>query len=104
MNYELAKALEEAGFPQGGKGSFVAPPDKIVVRREDRLYCPTLSEPIDACGELFGSICRGSDTSWTAEPPLSDEGAETRARRQRGNGSTPEEAVACLWLALNPKS
>jgi hypothetical protein len=99
MNYELAKALEDAGFPQGGNGSFVAPPDKIVVRREDRVYCPTLSELIEACGEDFGMLRRISLTKWIAYV------TPTYARPfyDDTTGTTPEQAVGRLWLALRPK-
>jgi hypothetical protein len=96
MDYELAKELEDAGFPQGGQGSFVVPPDKIVVRREDRVYCPTLSELIEACGGHFGILQRIGLTKWIAH------GAPTDARPFYGDatGSSAEEAVARLWLAL----
>ena len=95
MNYKLAKELYDVGFPQGGKGSWILPLDNIVARRTDRVYVPTLLELIDACGERFGYLKRGEDehrsTFWIAS--TWDATAE--------NGSTPEEAVARLWLALN---
>lgn len=48
MNYELAKQLKDAGFPVGRDGYF----DYIdVTLEDDKLYIPTLSELIEACGE-----------------------------------------------------
>ena len=91
MDYELAKELEDAGFPPGGKGGFVASPDKVVVRREDRVYCPTLSELIAACGDQFHSLIR-TDNGWDAAANFFP---------RRVHGTTPEEAIARLWLALN---
>jgi hypothetical protein len=56
VDYELAKSLMDAGFPQMGKGSSIGSPDKLVWRISDRVYVPTLEELIDACGENFGSL------------------------------------------------
>jgi hypothetical protein len=50
MDYPLAKALKDAGFPQEGKGRWIVDPNLIVARREDRAYIPTLEELIEACG------------------------------------------------------
>jgi hypothetical protein len=97
MDYELTKELEDAGFPQGGKGSFVAPADKIVVRREHRVYCPTLSELIEACGNGFGKLQRSPGNGFDAYPADGVSGHTPVPKR----GPTPEEAVARLWLALN---
>ena len=66
MNYELAKQLSDAGFPQGGEGKWVLPPDIINARREDRVYVPTLSELIEACGSKFQALFREPDR-WTAQ-------------------------------------
>ena len=56
MDYELAKSLMDAGFPQIGKGSLIGSLDKLVWRSGDRVYVPTLEELIEACGENFGSL------------------------------------------------
>jgi hypothetical protein len=101
MKYELAKELEDTGFPQGGKGSFVAPSDKIVLRREDRVYRPTLSELIEACGHRFFSL-----EDWRENTP--DKRFVARADSRQSTltfyALTPEEAVARLWLVLNRKA
>jgi hypothetical protein len=65
MDYELAKSLMDAGFPQIGKGSLIGSLDKLVWRSGDRVYVPTLEELIDACGENFGSLNRQND-GWLA--------------------------------------
>jgi hypothetical protein len=49
MDYELAKSLMDAGFPQIGKGRLIGSLEKLVWRSSDRVYVPTLEELIDAC-------------------------------------------------------
>jgi hypothetical protein len=44
MKYELAKELEQAGFLQGGKGTWMYRTDAIVARSASRVYAPTLEE------------------------------------------------------------
>jgi hypothetical protein len=91
MNYELAKKLADAGFPQQGNGYWVIQPDILVARRVDRVYVPTLSELIEACGEHFIMLNQHSSNSWGAVGgPHHDE-----------CGRTPVEAIARLWLTLN---
>ena len=108
MNYELAKELKEAGFPQNDtwdgslflcqhsqpKSRDEAAAHILVADKCKLAKVPTLSELIEACGIRFWRITF-VDTSmeWTAEasfPSLEI-------------GKTPEEAVARLWLALNKK-
>lgn len=66
---------------------------------ENYLYIPTLSELVRACGEKF-QLTKWKD-SWTASEEIyyDDAGYQDRI----GQGSTPEEAVANLWLELNKK-
>jgi len=94
MEYELAKQLKDAGFFQEGKGTRVAPPDKIVARRDDFAYVPTLEELIETCDPHFFMLIKQNSREWYA-------GDETN--KLCGHGSTPIEAVARLWLALNTK-
>jgi hypothetical protein len=99
MNYDLVNELRDAGFPQGGKGSWTYPTDNLITRSRDRVYVPTLSELIEACGEEFGKLefTKGMAQAWSA----------VSFNRQISNtvmlGDTPKEAVARLWLALNSK-
>lgn len=103
MTYELAKQLKEAGFPQKDidcedrwvccihSNYFTSDGD-----RNDTPYQPTLSELIEACEESIHGIlmidkfgagvkrakCTTPDIDWI-------------------QGSSNEEAVAKLWLALH---
>ena len=120
MNYELAKKLKDAGFPfkdhieyETVRGEKVEYPinvtNKDIIQSEFSTdfetkiskttnylayNIPTLEELIEACGNKFGTLQLtilgwSALTSWT--PP------------QVFSGSTPKEAVANLWLALNSK-
>ena len=95
MDYKLAKALRDAGFPQQGKGGSIIDPDLIVARRGDRAYVPTLEELIEACGEQFESLVRYSDGTYRACGRDGAEGLQDIA------SVSSTEAVARLWLALN---
>ena len=137
MNYELAKKLKDAGFPQRqnedntfgtifdthkfllreNADSRDSPYDSINDRTmwiqyfnpayvkemaEFVVYVPTLSELIEACGvkgtqfTLFG---RDKDR-WEA---TNLDGFDLQVQTLTKYGSTPEEAVANLWIALNTK-
>lgn len=86
MNYELTLKLKEAGFKQFGN-------------RIETPYIPTLSELIEACGDGFERILRIKGKYQTNKP-------STRVEYRIDDWywySTPEEAVANLWLELNKK-
>ncbi len=88
MNYELAKKLKDAGFPE------------MEWRIEQFLKhgpakLPTLSELIEACGDSLGDLTR-TDSGWMTN-------CENIGNNPQTEGSTPEEAVANLWLELNKK-
>jgi hypothetical protein len=98
IDYTLANELKDAGFPQGGKGRWLVDPRQIVARGGDRAYVPTLEELIEACGENFAWLHQSvKSKKWTAQDFIYDDGPPS------GQGSTPTEAVARLWLALNKK-
>ena len=87
MNYELQHKLKDAGFPQGDC-------DEI---EGDVTYEPSLSELIEACGDLSFKLEWGSNEKvWYAHGSIGRGGEDTK-------GETPEEAVANLWLELNKK-
>jgi hypothetical protein len=109
MNYELAKQLKDAGFPQtfpDGRWYY----DNLkelcqscedhgdVHTDQTHGIVPTLEELIEACGEEFGSVSL-----------IVDDSSVKRWECQKWDGSdeyecsTPLEAVARLWLALNKK-
>lgn len=78
MNYELALKLKEAGFP-------------VKWYVDNSGYdLPTLSELIEECGEGFKFSLHRFIEGWFAD-----------TKGHEGKGSTPEEAVANLWLELN---
>jgi hypothetical protein len=85
MKYELAKELKDAGFP-GIVLCDCHEPSKV-------LDAPTLSELIEACGERFFSL----QTSGKGGPGW----YSIATGMVTAEGTTPEEAVARLWLALN---
>lgn len=110
IDYELAKELKDAGFPQKGYGVYAPDPATGLnfPNTGFTAYVPTLSELIEACGFRFSLLKRiaperGSlKDRWKADgydgTPLEGSMALTSEL-----GSTPEEAVARLWLALNKK-
>ncbi len=137
MNYELAKQLKDAGFPQhenllvgqadmNGR-NWIEP--KHLVMDEPELveslgsenckkraaycytldfldsdegkaltvYIPTLEQLIEACGDGYMVVHRGDDGLWdicSKDAPVNFEDNQY---------STPIEAVARLWLALNKR-
>lgn len=100
MNYELAKELKDAGFPQDGDGLRYCeecPEHEIHFLDHGLVYvlAPTLSELIEACGGKFTGLTRDDDGVFAAH---------SRIDIYTELGATPEEAVARLWLALNKKS
>lgn len=122
MDYELAKQLKDAGFPQGRQGvddGYLH--DGDLIGDDDLPYVPTLSELIEACGERilgFSMTCHLDDskeTKWCAdsrtEPCYCDRCEEKLKENpdyfnvnwKYEEGKTPEEAVAKLWLELNKK-
>lgn len=103
IDYTLAEQLKNAGFPSGSGEDYIS-----TGPFEQWLY-PTLPELMDACGEENFSIHKVTHTentggipvitkSWGVELYTSDPDKD-----EYFSGSTPEEAVARLWLALNPK-
>lgn len=100
ISYELAKSLKDAGFPQPDghargilsfKGSFV-----------DEAYIPTLSELIEACGDRFHCLVHEMNGGIDSDREFWSAGT-TRDVTDWQNGSTPEEAVAQLYLKLHAK-
>ena len=108
MDYRLAKQLKETGFPQICQWALAtmpwdrdAPPRLFLMSENDRsnsYVClaaagyevvadPTVAELLDACGEV---TLDGQLADWVA-----------RSSWVECCASTPEEAVARLWLALN---
>jgi len=118
MNYELAKQLKDAGFPQKGmfywvktydgdivlNHSFIRERDIVGTLRQTSpqggniCYAPTLDELIEACGDEFFRLTNlngDSDATWHAEAHSHEGGTM---------GKTRWIAVAKLYLKLNKKS
>jgi hypothetical protein len=99
MNYEICKKLKDAGFLQGGNDCslcYIEPNGDLKSdwnNSEDSAYIPTLSELIEACGGRFKTLTKDKKhRDWIVWHD--DE-------YQSFTDSTPEEAVARLWLSLN---
>lgn len=112
IGYDLAKKLEQSGFPQATRLSFCTQPGgdvhiKMDVQQpEGRLNllkigyeiiaAPFLDELIRACGAPF-YLLSYSNEIWYAKNTIANGGVTK-------SGGTPEEAVANLWMALRKES
>jgi hypothetical protein len=111
MNYDLAKELKAAGFPnikdlQHREGREFIPSDGSVpvyslgdAANVDNWFVPTLEELIGACGERFQDLCllgEGGQFQWYCSITKGSDGEYVRYY-----GGTPTEAVSRLWLALD---
>ena len=118
MNYELAKELKEKGWPQHFSKDVicgVCGGSRSCDRCVNYIYTPTLFELIEACGDQFGQLkrLRGElEGQWEAQRVsskgdyLSDANLNVLPSKDHLSfhyGMTPEEAMATLWLVLNPK-
>ncbi len=115
MNYELAKKLKDAGFPQIGAGMYICDesvlplnfkPGEVInlIGSKPICYLPTLSELIEACGDdlrLQSYYCE-NNLMWQADTCCRFQDWDSNIHKS-AFGSTPEEAVANLWLELNNK-
>lgn len=99
MNYELAKKLKDAGFPQQWKKGDTA---RHHVNSDEVAYVPTLEELIAACGVAFSELSKMNHTRepqrWYAVSFPCEECVIEEIKD--GFGTTPSEAAANLWLAL----
>lgn len=120
MTYEIARKLKDAKFPPytSSKGVWLCKyGDKCVWAGKglngkhkwmhicEGVGVPTLTELVEACGKInfinpmdFNFYLARKAGEWSAS---TYEGNVENLKR--GNGSTPEIAVANLWLALNEK-
>ena len=121
IDYELAKQLKEAGFPQellnGNKFYYLGYGDlsKLDIFCEHRggevfshIKIPTLLELIEACGEKLSYIegsfrlSRCNDCKKEGKPHWTAIGWNLKKENLEIKcGNSPEEAVAKLWLKLN---
>lgn len=100
MKNELAQKLKNAGFSQvhlNKKTDFDG--DKSCIS-----YMPSLSELIEACGSSFTMHFTNPKYNTSAKWYAYDSNnVENDGFQSMGEGLTPEEAVANLWLELNKK-
>jgi hypothetical protein len=100
MDHELARTLKKAGFPQHNHRGEAYDASCWSGRCIPALCFPALSELIEACGSAFDQLERSA----AKKHPVGQWCAWTRkidGPMPKGFwGSTPEEAVARLWLAL----
>lgn len=103
MNYELAKQLKDAGFPI--ESCSVGPNCEQwwYFPGEEAIHAPTLEELIAACGENLASLQNAGLMGWFAWKDFPDGLEKDGEMGTAFTGSTPSEAVANLWLALNKK-
>jgi hypothetical protein len=107
MNYELAKRLKEAGFPQEQRdGTFLRRPWDSSAKGRDDPYAPTLEELIESCPKTVGkaTFVLGSANQGQEWVACYFDFATNRGSEFNESGSIPVEAVACLWLALERKT
>lgn len=104
MTYELAKQLKEAGFPQTSLSEYkhIYPNETAARMATDGVREPNLSELIEACKEGFDTLTKNSDSVWHAGIGDGADGGDlVGIYPPRGEGLTPEEALAKLWLILH---
>lgn len=118
MNYETAKKLKDAGFPQEigddvSRNCYFSDDDQktyLAWHPNAKLYgnsckCPTLSELIEACGYSvnLSNLIGYREKYETTDDWIATKHYGFKRPEDIGTGKTPEEAVANLWLALNNK-
>ncbi len=96
MDYKLAKELKDAGFVQREEVDYPGYCGENYGVISNDIYKPTLTELIDACGEEGA----GFKLSWKPEFKNWKAVLYHQGKATEGNGATPEEAVARLWLFL----
>lgn len=106
MNYELAKELKEAGFPQNPDnrelhtekcGGWENPDPEC--RIDTRPRVPTLEELIEACKPYLRQITFHSDGTVDAKC-----GAKSPFPNRIYSSRTLDHALSKMWIALNAKA
>lgn len=100
MNYELTKELKDAGF----RLYVTVVKDHPAIKIDGEHYLPPdLSELIEAVVQHERSFLLGISTKQGRGFSEWDAQSYDSKTREIAKGSTPEIAVARLWLALHPK-
>ena len=103
MNYELALKLKNAGFPQSKEwleAIAYGISSEDIAEGQERITKPSLSQLIDACGEDFKSLEKTRRTTANVGTCIFIAIPWEEEKYLKHIGSTPEESVADLWLAL----
>jgi len=106
LSYDTAKRLKDAGFPQKTHNECCG---EVLGEDGEPVMIPDLSELIEACGDEIYSLRRTYEKNiWVAHGynlfNRDIKQIQFQALGQKGFvGSTPEEAVANLYLALHEK-
>lgn len=99
MKFELTKDLNDAGFPL--KAVNHTGPTQLdegfVFIDKHWLMVPNLAQLIEECGEIWFTLVCMNNKRFVAHKEGEDHKNDIDA-------STPEEAIARLWLALNKKA
>ena len=103
IDRKLAKELEVIGFwRKCFPNKHPLTGDKLNKKqRINVVSLTTLSELIDACGDFYG-LFQEKKSQWSAHSQSMNKKMPGIAA-YIGNGKTPEEAVARLYIALNKK-
>ncbi len=89
MTYELAKQLKDAGFPIYNNPCFRCVPQFWEDDEQTKMVnCPTLSELIEACGEVNLVIWRWYGPVWFASKQPTQHWLEMEAQAE---GKTPKK-------------
>jgi len=100
MSLELAIELQKAGFTRTFNGNAGI---EVMVSSDaytGLVYLPTLEELIEACGNGDFVLSKRDDDLWCA----TTDRYESICTDEVGEGKTPTEAVARLWLVINKKT
>jgi hypothetical protein len=98
MDYALAKALKDAGYP--GSEYWI----EIEMEhggKPDGSPLATLEELIEACGDGAFGIERNIGGEWTAH--IGNEWDDLQGWKYQARGPAADVATAKLWLALQKK-
>ena len=102
MNYELAKKLKDAGFPQNmDRYHYDGKNNQTSALDEDGIDFPTLSELIEACGDEIIGISKYNNGEYAKDGWYAMYHKPAMSNTTFIYGSTPEEAVANLWIQLH---
>ncbi len=103
MDYETAVKLNKNGFPQTLQKGYYEDCPCWVEGCKDKFYVPTLSELIEACGDKVKRLEKKRKLWHAVEDDECCDDPQDQYGYCRTSGSTPEEAVANLWMELNKK-